>query len=158
MPVRNAVTWLDGTDFGYYALCPASRLDGWAGTEADEVFGACVGRIALPGHGEVLTIGGEALPVAYLPESMVFVQDAGSDEGIDVPGEVERALGAPGWQDAFEISLGGRYFLIDSGVPGAETEEECTVRVDIPRGRYLVRSLVLDLPLGEFRLHRLQAR
>ncbi|MEV4193996.1 Imm21 family immunity protein [Streptomyces toxytricini] len=156
MRSRDAVTWLDGTDFGYYALCPAGHLDDWEGTEADEVFAAAVGKIALPGRGEVLTIGGEALPVAYLPRSMTFVQNAGSDEGVDVPAEVERAMGARGWQDAVEIALGGRYFLIDSGVPGADTEEEDRILVDVPHGRYQVQSLFLGLPLGEFRLHRLR--
>ncbi|MEV8533121.1 Imm21 family immunity protein [Streptomyces sp. NPDC051211] len=150
-----SVNWLDGTDFGYYALCPASYLQDWDGTEANEVFQAYVSKVPLPDHGEVLTIGGEALPVTYLPESMTFVQNVGSDEKVDLHKEAERAMDAQGWQDAVEIALGGRYFLIDSGVPGAETEERYMIQVDVPHGRYQVRSLSIDLPLGEFYLHRL---
>ncbi|MEU2390388.1 Imm21 family immunity protein [Streptomyces sp. NPDC007369] len=152
----NSVNWLDGTDFGYYALCPASYLEDWDGTEANEVFQDYISKIAVPDHGEVLTIGGEALPVTYLPQRLTFVQNIGSDDGVDVPEEVERAMGAQGWQDAFEIALGGRYFLIDSGVPGADTEEEYMIQVDIPHGRYQVQSLFIDLPLGQFCLHRLR--
>ncbi|MDX6758616.1 MULTISPECIES: Imm21 family immunity protein [Streptomyces] len=151
-----SANWLDGTDFGYYALCPASYLQDWDGSEADEVFQAYVSKVTLPDGGEVLTIGGEALPVAYFPESMTFVQSVCADEGVDLHEEVERAVEAQGWQDAVEIALGGRYFLIDSGVPGAGTEEEYMIQVDIPHGRYQVQTLSIDVLLGEFYLHRLK--
>ncbi|MFD7627000.1 Imm21 family immunity protein [Streptomyces sp. NPDC059851] len=151
------MNWLDGTDFGYYALCPAGYVPDWDGTEAHTELEAYINKILLPGHGEVLTIGGEALPVAYLPESMTFVQNVGSDESIDLHGEVERAMTAPGWQDAVEIVLGGQYALIDALVPGADTEEEYMLRLDVPHGRYRVQSSYLEHPLGEFYLHRLQA-
>ncbi|MEV6212089.1 Imm21 family immunity protein [Kitasatospora sp. NPDC051914] len=155
--MTKTTDWLDGTDFGYYALCPEHGLAGWDGTEANEVFQEFVGRIELPDGSEVLTIGGEALPVLYLPEDMTFVQCHGSDDDTGLREEVERAVEAPGWQDAVEITLGGQYRLIDSGVPGADTEEEYSIRVDIPHGRYRVRTLFVDTSAGMHYLHRLVA-
>ncbi len=147
--------WLDGTDFGVYVLCPESRVADWEGTQEFTALEEYVSTIVLPGHGEILTIGGEALPVTYVPDYLTFVQNIGSDEGIDLPAEVARTMDARGWQDTVEISLGGRYGLVDALVPAAGTEEEYVLWVEIPDGHYRVQSLDLDLPLGEFRLHRL---
>ncbi|MFK0258143.1 Imm21 family immunity protein [Streptomyces sp. NPDC090445] len=149
--------WLEGTDFGYYVLCPAGRVREWDGTEAHTELEEYINKILLPGDGEVLTIGGEALPVTCLPGSLTFVQNVGSDESVDLHREVERAMAAPGWQDAVEIVLGGQYALIDAMVPGADTEDDYMLRIDIPHGRYRVQSVYIERPLGEFHLHRLQA-
>ncbi len=154
--LSRSINWLDGTDFGVYALCPAPYVSDWDGTEALDVMSEYVGRILLPDHGEVLTIGGEALPVAYLCQTMAFVQTIGHDDDTGLHDVVERSMGAAGWQDAVEISLGGRYFLIDSMTPGAEAGEEYSIQVDIPHGRYQVQSLFIDPPMGEFYLHRLR--
>ncbi|MFD0265141.1 Imm21 family immunity protein [Streptomyces sp. NPDC127106] len=153
----TSANWLDGTEFGYYVVCPARHVQEWAGTEAFEELSAYINKVLLPCHEEVLTIGGEALPVTYLPESMTFVQNVGSEESCDLRREVERAMAAQGWQDAFEIVLGGPYALIDGLVPGADTEEDYMLRIEIPHGRYRVQSLYVNRPVGEFYLHRLQA-
>ncbi|MFF5447182.1 Imm21 family immunity protein [Streptomyces sp. NPDC012888] len=155
--LSTPISWLDRTDFGVYALCPAGYVDDWDGTEALDTVSEHVGKIRLPDHGEVLTLGGEALPVAYFPQTMTFVRTIGHDDESGLHDAVERSEGAAGWRDDVEICLGGCYFLIDSMAPGAEAGEEYSIRVDVPPGRYRVQSLFIAPPMGEFYLHRLRA-
>ncbi|MFV5998777.1 Imm21 family immunity protein [Streptomyces sp. NPDC056231] len=149
--------WLDGTDFGYYALCPAPYLKAWNGTEADVVSPAHVGKVVLPDHGEVLTLGGQGLPVAYLDGTMTFVRWVSCDDDAGLEDAVEQAMSSDGWQDVFEIALGGHYVLLDSGVRGAEVGEDDAIQVNVPHGRYRVQSLLIYPSMGEFFLERLIA-
>ncbi|MFJ5829382.1 Imm21 family immunity protein [Streptomyces sp. NPDC093089] len=149
--------WLDGTDYGHYALCPAPYLASWNGTEADAVSSEHVGKVVLPGHGDVLTLGGQGLPVAYLDRVTTFVRWVACDDDAGLEDAVERAVHTHEWHDAFEITLGGPYVLLDSGALGAEVGEDEAIRVDVPPGRYRVQSLLIRPSTGEFFLERLTA-
>ncbi|MFB6836830.1 Imm21 family immunity protein [Streptomyces sp. NPDC056361] len=149
--------WLDGTDFGHYALCPAPYLKSWNGTEADAVTPEHVGKFVLPDHGDVLTLGGQGLPVACLERMMTFVRWVACDDDAGLEDAVEQAMNSHEWQDAFEITLGGPYVLLDSGALGAEVGEDEVIRVNVPHGRYRVRSLLIRPAMGEFFLERLIA-
>ncbi|WP_055599633.1 Imm21 family immunity protein [Streptomyces aureus] len=129
------------TDFGLYALCPDSYVADWNGTEADATAADSVGKVVLPGHGEVLTLGGEPLPIAFLQDIMTFVRWVAADDDQEVERAVEAAAGSVDWQDLFEIALGGRYTLLDSATNGSEVEEPEVFHVGIPEGRYRVQSL-----------------
>ncbi|MEU9292479.1 Imm21 family immunity protein [Streptomyces sp. NPDC048266] len=147
--------WLE-TDFGLYALCPDFYVADWNGTEADATAADSVGKIVLPGHGDVLTLGGEPLPIAYLQDVMTFVRWVAAEDDHEVERAVEAAAGSADWQDLFEISLGGRYTLLDSATKGSEVEESDVFHVDIPEGRYRVQSLsIAPSDDAEFQLDRL---
>ena len=149
--------WIDGTDFGYYVLCPESHVAAWDCTdEFMDVFDDYVGRVVLAGLGDVLVLGGEALPATYLDHQMTFVRwyAAEDDSGLDQA--VDQAMGSDGWKDAFEVSLGGSYRLMDGLVAGYDVAESDTIRVHIPEGRYLVQSLFIEaFPDDQFMLERL---
>ncbi|MGW8355507.1 Imm21 family immunity protein [Streptomyces wedmorensis] len=149
--------WLDGTDFGYYALCPAPYLKAWEGTEADAESPMHVGKVLLPDHGEVLTLGGQALPVAYLDRARTFVRRVSCDDDASLEDAVEHAMTSDEWQDVFEITLGGHYVLLDSGVRGAEVGVDDAIQVNVPSRRYRVQSLLIYSFMGEFFLERLIA-
>ncbi|MFG3498724.1 Imm21 family immunity protein [Streptomyces sp. NPDC047928] len=151
--------WLDETDFGYYAVCPEPYLKDWDGTEADAVAGEYVGRITLPGAvgGDVLTLGGEPLPVAYHAPTMTFVRWIAADDDRGLEDAVERAARTAGWQDAgVEVTLGGRYVVLDSAARGDEVGEADVLRLNVQPGRYRVGSLVITPAEDtEFMLERL---
>ncbi|WP_329382808.1 hypothetical protein OG625_20180 [Streptomyces sp. NBC_01351] len=71
--------WLE-TDFGLYALCPDAYVADWDGTEADATAADSAGRLVLPGHGDVLTLGGEPLPIACVENVMTFVRWVAGDD------------------------------------------------------------------------------
>ncbi|MFD8088237.1 hypothetical protein ACFV4F_41875, partial [Kitasatospora sp. NPDC059722] len=72
--VRSALKWIDGTDFGYYALCPEPYVASWDGTEAGDACDEYAARVDLPGHGDVLVLGGEPLPATYFAEHLTFAR------------------------------------------------------------------------------------
>lgn len=86
----NSVNWLDGTDSGVYVLCPESRVADWEGTQGFTALEEYVSTIVLPGHGEILTIGGEALPVTYVPD---LDRDCRWPSPRRMPSATERRLG-----------------------------------------------------------------
>ncbi|MFE0738007.1 Imm21 family immunity protein [Streptomyces sp. NPDC058855] len=147
--------WLE-TDFGLYALCPDSYVSAWAGTEADAVAAEPTGRVGLPDHGDVLTFGGEPLPVTYLPQVMTFVRWVAAEDDEGLESAVQTAQQSSEWQDLFEVSLEGRYTLMDSGVTGDDVEEEDVIHVEVPKGTYRVQSLtIIPDDESEFQLDRL---
>jgi hypothetical protein len=150
------VKWIDETDFGYYALCPESCVAAWDGTEAGDVCDEYVGRVVLPGHGDVLVLGGEPLPATYLDHRMTFVRKYAAEDDSGLQQAVDRAMASDGWEDAVEVSLGGSYRLMDCMVAGDGVTETDTIRVRIPDGRYRVQSLFIESSSGEqFMLERL---
>ncbi|MFF1867697.1 Imm21 family immunity protein [Kitasatospora herbaricolor] len=150
------VKWIDGTDFGYYVLCPESHVAAWDGSEFMDAFEDYVGRVTLAGLGDVPVLGGEALPVTYLDHRMTFVRKYAAEDDGGLEHAVDQAMGSDGWTDAFEISLGGNYRLMDCMVAGGDVAESDTIRVHIPEGRYLVRSLFFEAFSGDqFLLERL---
>ncbi|UQA35621.1 MULTISPECIES: Imm21 family immunity protein [unclassified Streptomyces] len=147
--------WID-TDFGLYALCPDAYVADWEGTEADAVAADSVGMVSLTGHGDVLTLGGEPLPVAYLQNVRTFVRWVAADDDHGLEEAVEAAGGSSDWQDLFEIALDGRYTLLDSAMSGSEVEDSEIIRIDLPKGNYLVQSLTVSPDdESEFQLERL---
>lgn len=149
--------WLE-TDFGLYALCPDSYMANWEGTEADVTAGEPVGKITLAGHGELLTLGGEPLNVAFLQRFMTFIRWVAAEDDQGLEEEVEAAMESEDWQDDFEITLGGRYVLLDSAMNGSDVSESDVIRIDIPEGRYRVQSLLITPAAdAEFQLDRLVA-
>ncbi|MFE1905994.1 Imm21 family immunity protein [Streptomyces gardneri] len=147
--------WLE-TDFGLYALCPDAYVADWEGAEADGTAADSAGKIVLPGHGEVLTLGGDPAPVAYLPDVMTFVRWVAADDEEGLERAVEAAAGSAEWKDLFEIALGGRYTLLDSAASGSEVEESEVLHIDVPEGRYRVQSLLITpSDEAEFQLDRL---
>ncbi|MEK2493609.1 Imm21 family immunity protein [Kitasatospora purpeofusca] len=154
--------WIDGTDFGYYALCPESHVAGWDGSEFwdctgfTDAFENYVGRAVLPGPGDVLVLGGEALPATYLDHRMTFVRKCAAEDDSGLENAVDQATGSDDWTDAFEISLGGNYRLMDCMVAGDDVADSDTIRIHIPEGRYLVQSLFIKaFPDDQFMLERL---
>ncbi|MFI8323838.1 Imm21 family immunity protein [Streptomyces sp. NPDC085529] len=146
--------WLE-TDFGLYVLCPDSYVSDWAGTEAEAVAAEQTGRVGLPDHGDVLTFGGEPLPVAYLPQVVTFVRWVAAENDESLESAVHDAQSSE-WQDLFDVSLEGPYTLMDSGVPGDDVSEEDVIRLEVAKGTYRVQSLTV-LPDDEsvFQLDRL---
>ncbi|MFC9327321.1 Imm21 family immunity protein [Kitasatospora sp. NPDC057015] len=148
--------WIDGTDFGYYVLCPESHVAAWDCTEFMDAFEDYVGWVVLPEHGDVLVLGGEALPATYLDRRMTFVRNYAADDDSGLEQAVEQAMGSDDWTDAFEVSLGGSYRLMDCMAAGDDVAESDAIRVHIPEGRYLVQSLVIEaFPDDQFMLERL---
>ncbi|MFD8088236.1 hypothetical protein ACFV4F_41870, partial [Kitasatospora sp. NPDC059722] len=69
---------------------------------------------------------------------------------------VAGAMDSDGWEDACAVSLDGDYRLMDCLVAGEDVTEADSIRVRVPEGRYLVRSLFLDVsPEEQFMLERL---
>lgn len=154
--VRSALKWIDGTDFGYYALCPEPYVASWDGTEAGEACDEYAARVDLPGHGDVLVLGGEPLPATYFAEHLTFARWYTAEDDLGLARAVERAMDSDGWEDACEVSLDGDYRLMDCLVAGEDVTEADSIRVRVPEGRYLVRSLFLDVsPEEQFMLERL---
>lgn len=152
----SAVKWIDETDSGCYALCPESYVTAWDGAEAGDVSGEYVGRVVLPGHGDVLILGGEPLPVTYLDRPMTFVRWYAAEDDGGLERAVDQVMSSDAWEDVFELSLGGSYRLLDCLVSGDETAEADTIRVTVPQGRYLVQSLLIEPSSdAQFMLERL---
>ncbi|GHE28605.1 hypothetical protein GCM10018781_80850 [Kitasatospora indigofera] len=153
------VKWIDVSDFGYYALRPESHVAACDGAEFMDALEDCVARVLKPGLGEVLILGGEALPVTYLDRRMTFVRQYAAEDDSALEQAVDRAMGSDDWTDAFEIWLGGSYRLMDcliSGADAARTAETDTIRVHVPEGRDLVQSLFIEAFQGDqFMLERL---
>ncbi|WP_345039353.1 Imm21 family immunity protein [Streptomyces sannanensis] len=147
--------WLE-TDFGLYVLCPNAYVADWDGTEADAVAADSVGKISLPGHGDVVTLGGEPLPIAYIQHAMTFVRWVAADDDQGLERAVEAARESSDWQDLFEIALEGRYTLLDSAMRGSDVSDSDIFRIDVPKGKYRVQSLsIFPGDESEFRLDRL---
>ncbi|MFE6864986.1 Imm21 family immunity protein [Kitasatospora sp. NPDC057692] len=147
--------WIN-TDFGYYALCPVELLPSWTGNEADGTVLDDVAGIEFLGR-DVVTLSGEPLEVAWIPERFSFVRwisadgDGGIAEGLDA------ALGDPSrWEHCADVRLGGRYRLIDSACPGDYPHAGESIDVDLPDALYRILSLALETPDGEFRVDRLE--
>ncbi|KJS62160.1 Imm21 family immunity protein [Streptomyces rubellomurinus] len=137
--------WLDGTDSGWYVLCPEATAAGWTGEEADVFEGgyAAVHRVA--GHGDLLVLGAEPLPVRWLAQERIFVRPVDLDLDDDLRPPVAEALRAGVWEDGPVAELtAGRYLLIDTVGGGAEAIELGEyLTVDLPPGRYRVQSLLI---------------
>ncbi|MGW2895915.1 Imm21 family immunity protein [Streptomyces sp. NPDC001212] len=152
---RSPVRWLE-TDFGLYALCPDSYVPDWDGVEADATAADSVGKIVLPDHGDVLTLGGEPLAITYLENAMTFVRWVAADDDQGLEAAVEAAARSADWQDHFEITLEGGYTLLDSAMGGSEVSESDVFHIDVPKGRYRVQSLLIaPSDEAEFQLDRL---
>ncbi|MCX5215381.1 immunity 21 family protein [Kitasatospora sp. NBC_00240] len=104
----------------------------------------------------MLVLGWEALPVTYLDHRMTFVRKYAAEGDSGLEHAVDHAKGSDGWKDAFEISLGGSYWLMDCMVVGRDIAGNDTIRVHIPEGRYLVQSMFIEaFPDDQFMLERL---
>lgn len=69
---------------------------------------------------------------------------------------MEAAARSTDWQDLFELTLEGRYTLLDSAMGGSDVNESDVLRVHVPKGRYRVQSLSISpSEAAEFRLDRL---
>ncbi|MFD0264658.1 hypothetical protein ACFVH7_41085 [Kitasatospora indigofera] len=133
---------IDGTDFGYYALCPESHVAAWDGAEFMDALEDYVARVELPSLGEVLLLGGEALPVTHLDRRTTFVRQYAAEDDSALEQAVDQAMGSDD--------------CLISGADAARTAETDTIRVHIPEGRYLVQSLSIETFQGDqFMLERL---
>ncbi|MEU8761065.1 Imm21 family immunity protein [Streptomyces sp. NPDC048659] len=147
--------WLDGTDFARYALIPEELLPVWEGTEADQVIGAYVSGFRLAGR-DVLTLGGEPLPVAWLAEELTFARWCYADDDTGLVRAVRGAAAAGGWEDGLSLELGGRYVLTDASYEADRMLGSEVLRVELDPGRYRVQSLVVEPdPDTQFMLERL---
>ncbi|MFE0699853.1 Imm21 family immunity protein [Streptomyces sp. NPDC058872] len=156
-------TWIDGTDFARYAPIPEELLPGWEGNEAEDVIHECVSAFRLAGH-DVLTLGGEPLPVTWLAEPLAFARwyEADGDAGL-LPA-VHGAVDSDAWEDVLSVALGGRYVLTDAGYDADEIlgslrgarQPVAALRVELAPGRYRVQSLTVEpAPDTRFVLDRL---
>ncbi|MFE6052371.1 Imm21 family immunity protein [Kitasatospora sp. NPDC056446] len=153
--------WLDGTDSGRFVLCPEGAVAGWTGEGALEAAEAYAAGYAVPGHGDVLVLGGEPLLVGWLAEERVFVRPLHFDCSEDVRPPVREALRSGVWEDGPVLDLiAGRYLLTDVCYDGeAIVERGEYLTVELPPGRYLVQSLVTGPgPRADFLLERLLPR
>ncbi|MEU8538415.1 Imm21 family immunity protein [Streptomyces sp. NPDC048717] len=158
-------TWLDHTDFARYALIPEELLPAWEGTEAEDVIGAYVASFRLAGH-DILTLGGEPLPVTWLAEPRTFARWYEADDDTGLLPAVRAAMAADSWEDVLTLELGGRYVLTDAAYEAdriaaslrdADGPAEA-IRVELPPRRYRVQSLIVDSdPMSRFMLERLLA-
>ncbi|MFF3002333.1 Imm21 family immunity protein [Kitasatospora sp. NPDC057940] len=155
--------WLDGTGPGLFVLCPEVAAGGWTGCDeglleaAADYAAAC----PVPGHGDVLVLGGEPLLVGWLAEERVFVRPLHVDCAHDVRPLVREALRSGVWEDGpFLDLIAGRYLLtdvFDDG--GAVLERGGYLTVELPPGRYLVQSLKAESDRrAQFHLERLLPR
>ncbi|MGA5493123.1 Imm21 family immunity protein [Streptomyces cinereoruber] len=143
--------WLESTDFARYALVSEELLPVWTGAGADGLAGEHVAVVRVAGR-DVLTLGGEPLPVTWIAEELVFARSYGVEGDAALLSAVRDAAGADGWMDLFSLVLGGRHVLTDSACDG-DRILDCsrdarqpveTLRVELPRRRYRVRSLVVE--------------
>ncbi|ARF82040.1 hypothetical protein HS99_0008830 [Kitasatospora aureofaciens] len=73
----------------------------------------------LPGHGDVLTLGGEPQAVAWLPDHLVFAGGATRTRTRASRAVAEATARDEGWEDAVTVELsGGRYLLTDASYEG----------------------------------------
>ncbi|WP_380286516.1 Imm21 family immunity protein [Kitasatospora purpeofusca] len=165
-PSCCALVWLDGTDFARYALVPEDLLPGWTGTEVDDVIGEYVAAVRHSGR-DVLALGGEPLPVTWIPGARVFARSYYAEDDSALLSALEAVVDSDGWEDVLDVELGGRYVLTDASYSGARIADHIgnpgrvreLVRVDLPFGRYRVQSLIVG-PVSENRwmLERLLAQ
>lgn len=162
--ILRMATWLDGTDFARYALIPEELLPAWEGTEADDVIDEYVSAFPLAGR-DVLTLGGEPLPVTWLAEHLTFARWCYADDDTGLLSSVRAAAGSNDWKDVLSLELGGRYVLADAAyepdrilgsLRDAQQRPVEAFRVELPSGRYRVQSLTIDPdPNSQFMLDRL---
>lgn len=145
------------TDFGRYALCPTQLLAAWGGEEADVAIVDDAGRIGFEGR-DVITLAGEPLDVAWIPERLSFVRWISADGDGELAASLDAAIEDPSrWECSAEVELGGSYRLIDSAYPGDYPHAGERIEVEIPPGVYQLLSLSLETPSGdEFRVDRLE--
>ncbi|MEV7770617.1 Imm21 family immunity protein [Kitasatospora sp. NPDC086791] len=161
--ITVAEGWLDGTDSGLFVLCPEVAVEGWAGCEEALVEAAAdyAAGWAVPGHGDVLVLGGEPLPVGWLAEERVFVRPLDVECSDAVRPLVREALRSGIWEDGPVLELtAGRYLLTDVFSDGADALASGEyLTVEVPPGRYLVQSLKAGAgQWPEFYLERLLPR
>ncbi|MER7771467.1 Imm21 family immunity protein [Kitasatospora sp. NPDC096140] len=161
--ITAARGWLDGTDSGLFVLLAEEAVEGWEGCQEAvvETAGDYAAAHPVPGREAVLVLGGEPLPIGWLPEERVFVRPLLFDCSDDVRPLVREALRSGTWEDGPVLELtAGRYLLTDvfhDGPDALESSEYLTV--DLPPGRYLVRSLKAEPERWEeFHLERLLPR
>ncbi|WP_405677033.1 immunity 21 family protein [Streptomyces sp. NBC_01511] len=87
---------------------------------------------------------GSRRAVTYLDRTTTFIRWHAADDDTGLAGAVERGVASDAWQDVFDITLGGRYVLLDSAARGDEAGGADVIRVDVPRGRYRVPSPVIS--------------
>ncbi|MFJ8039484.1 Imm21 family immunity protein [Kitasatospora sp. NPDC096147] len=152
-------TWLDRTDSARYALLPEHLVSRWTGEEAYDAAGEYAASVRLDDH-DVVVLGGEPLPVTWIADHLVFARWIAADDDRSLLPTVERALATGVWEDAVTLRLGGRYVLTDAGYDGEHilgldrADPPELLRLTVPAGRYLLRSLVVD-PDAEYYLEHL---
>ncbi|MBO1414023.1 Imm21 family immunity protein [Streptomyces sp. FH025] len=153
--------WLDGTDSGRYVVCPERAVEGWTYDRVEELMEEYIGEYAtafpVDGHGDVLVLAGEPLPIGWLAEERVFVRPVHCECSDEVRPLVREALRSGVWADGPTVELpAGRYLLTDAAYDGEDIRERGEyLSVELPPGRYLVQSLVDDSPEAPFHLERL---
>ncbi|MEU8920578.1 Imm21 family immunity protein [Kitasatospora sp. NPDC048545] len=157
------VAWLDGTDSGLFVLCPEAAVERWEGCQEAlvEAAGGYAAAYPVPGYGDVLVLGGEPLPVGWLPEERVFVRPLSVECSDAVRPLVREALRSGVWEDGPVLDLAaGRHLLVDVFQDGEEALEGGEyLTVEVPPGRYLVQSLRAEAGRWpEFHLERLLPR
>ncbi|GAA2710239.1 MULTISPECIES: Imm21 family immunity protein [Streptomyces] len=139
--------WLDSTDTARYALVPEGALAGWVGWEqALHHTSEYADAIPLPGHGDVLTLGGEPQAVTWLPDHLVFARWCYADDDTALAAAVAQAVaGDESWADEVTVELtGGRYLLSDAGDEGEEILSSGEyLPVDLAPGRYRAQSMTV---------------
>ncbi|MBV2155208.1 Imm21 family immunity protein [Kitasatospora sp. SUK 42] len=155
------LNWLDGTDSGRYVVCPERAVESWTYERVEELLDQHIDEYAtafpVDGHGDVLVLAGEPLPIAWLAEERVFVRPVHCPCSDAVRPLVREALRSGVWQDGPTVELtAGRYLLTDAAYDGEEMLPQGRhLAVELARGRYLVQSLVDSAPEAPFYLERL---
>ncbi|WP_195911341.1 Imm21 family immunity protein [Streptomyces kaniharaensis] len=140
--------WLESTDIARYALVPERALVGWDGMEqALHHTSEYADAFPLPGHGDVLTLGGEPLAVTWLPDHLVFARWCHADDDTGLAAAVAQAIVCDeGWEDALTVDLCcGRYLLTDASYEGERiTGSGEYLPVELTPGRYRAQSMTVE--------------
>ncbi|GAA4852163.1 hypothetical protein [Kitasatospora terrestris] len=105
-------SWIGGTDFGRYVPLPEAAVPTWGGEAADEWTGEYAAAFELPGHGDVVSLGGEPLSVTWLPGVSAFARWYSADDDGGLVAAVDPLRDEPGWEDVRTVELApGRYRL-----------------------------------------------
>ncbi|WP_184616825.1 Imm21 family immunity protein [Sphaerisporangium krabiense] len=156
MKARPSVlhTWVRSAG-GPLIAVPESELNNWAGVDDNdgpvETWGdygrACAveGYIGLVvvGAQRALVLGDEPAMTTFLATERLFVRWAGADSETELIAAARRTLaGEPDWDDDEDLIWEAResVVLFDSAIPGAESEPDDRLVIDLDPGRYRVRA------------------
>ncbi|MFF9324993.1 Imm21 family immunity protein [Streptomyces sp. NPDC014776] len=148
--------WLQ-TDFARYVLCPESAVEGWTGQEAIAAVPDYLSVIEHPSLGGLLCMSGEPMPIAYDESSRTFIRWDYADSEDAAAEALQKAEQSAAWTTGPMVHIPNEpVVLFDCGYAGSDVTPDNSCSIHLPQGRYLVRSLEMEISdSAAFRLDRL---